>query len=94
MVFINRNNCNTGQLPTFICRGVITYIKKEDGIYYILLVDHGISITLTRNEFFVISQDFIPDKYLSKMVGVYNILPTRVKRNVSKDSNNSTATVE
>ncbi|XP_067204330.1 putative ATP-dependent RNA helicase TDRD12 [Linepithema humile] len=82
MVFIVRSNYNPEILPTFICRGVITHIKKDSGMYYVLLVDHGTTVELTKDKFCIVPQDFISDnKYLTKTVGVHNILPTRVKKN-------------
>ncbi|XP_029178829.1 putative ATP-dependent RNA helicase TDRD12 isoform X2 [Nylanderia fulva] len=61
------------------------YIKKEKKIYCILLVDHGTSIELTRDKFCVVPQNFIPEKYLTRTIGMYNLLPIRMKKN---DSNN------
>lgn len=82
MVFIQINHEAGIKLPSFVCRGLITYIK-ENGTYRILLVDHGISIELTRDKFYILPQDFIPDKYLTKTVGVFGILPICMKK---KDS--------
>lgn len=81
MVFILSHDAGL-KLSSFACRGLITYIK-EDGTYRILLVDHGTSIELTRDKFYILSQDFIPDKYLTKTVGVFGILPICMKKNGS-----------
>ncbi|XP_018404160.1 PREDICTED: putative ATP-dependent RNA helicase TDRD12 [Cyphomyrmex costatus] len=63
------------KLPSCICQGLITCIKKECEIHYIiLLVDHGISIGLTRDKFHILPKNFIPDRYLTKTVGVYELL--------------------
>lgn len=89
VVLVQSNKCTIEMdIPSFVCRGLITYIKKQDEIYYILLVDHGISIELTRDEFCIVPQNFIPEKYLTKTVGVYNILPIRMKKKVLNGSNN------
>lgn len=80
---------NEVELPSFICRGLITYIKEENKIYYILLVDHGISIELTKDKFYVLPQNFISEKYLTKTIGVYNILPIRMKKNEKSRLNGS-----
>lgn len=90
IVLIQSNNyVNEVELPSFICRGLITYIKEENKIYYILLVDHGISIELTKDKFYVLPQNFISEKYLTKTIGVYNILPIRMKKNEKSRLNGS-----
>lgn len=78
--------------PSFVSRGLITFIRKRDETYYILLVDHGFSIKLTRDKFCIVPQNFIPDKYLTKTIGVYNILPIHMKKNASYDFNDSKST--
>ncbi|XP_050453768.1 putative ATP-dependent RNA helicase TDRD12 isoform X2 [Cataglyphis hispanica] len=97
-VLIQSSQCTSEiELPSFVCRGLITRIKKESEIlYYILLVDHGTSIELTKDMFCVVPHDFIPEKYLTKTIGVYNILPICMKKNISSDlaSSNSAAIVE
>ncbi|XP_025265669.1 putative ATP-dependent RNA helicase TDRD12 isoform X2 [Camponotus floridanus] len=93
VVIVQSSKCTVEvELPSFVCRGLIQYIKKQDEIYYILLVDHGISIKLTRDKFCIVPQNFIPEKYLTKAVGVFNIMPIRMKKNVSNGSNNSKST--
>lgn len=94
MVLIQYSHKDRITLPSFVCRGLITYIKKETGTHFILLVDHGTSIELTRDKFHILPQDIIPDKYLTKTVGVYGMLPICMKKNgiisngsVSKGSN-------
>ncbi|XP_029663616.1 putative ATP-dependent RNA helicase TDRD12 isoform X3 [Formica exsecta] len=90
-VLIQSSQCTSEvELPSFVCRGLITHIKKENEIlYYILLVDHGTGIELTRDQFCVVPYNFIPEEYLTKTIGVYNILPIRMKKDVSSDFNNS-----
>jgi len=78
MVFILSHDAGL-KLSSFVCRGLITCVK-EDGTYCILLVDHGTSVELTRDKFYILSQDFIPDKYLTKTVGVFGILPICMKK--------------
>ncbi|KAL0118063.1 hypothetical protein PUN28_009027 [Cardiocondyla obscurior] len=94
MVFIHLISYNDEiKLPSFVYRGLINHINK-DGAYYIFLVDHGISIELTRNKFYILPQDFISDKYLTKTVGIFGILPICMKNNDSMpNSSNSTAVV-
>ncbi|XP_019700247.1 putative ATP-dependent RNA helicase TDRD12 isoform X2 [Harpegnathos saltator] len=85
MVFIQSSNHKTGmaELPSYLCRGLITYIKKESGIYNVLLVDHGISIELNRDEIYKVPKDFIREEHLTKTVGIYNILPIYMRKNVA-----------
>jgi len=84
MALIQYNDKAEIKLPSFVCRGLITHIKKEDGMYYILfLVDHGISIKLTRDKFHIFARDLISEKYLMKTVGVYGILPICIRKNSS-----------
>lgn len=98
-VFIQSSNHKTGvaELPSYLCRGLITHIKKQNGIYNVLLVDHGISIELNRDEIYKVSKDFIPEEYLTKTVGLYNVWPIRMKKKVinvhslSEYKNKSTA---
>lgn len=93
VVIVQSSKCTVEvELPSFVCRGLIKFIKKQDKIYYILLVDHGISIKLTRDQFCIVPQNCIPEKYLTKAVGVFNIMPIRMKKNVSNGSNNSKST--
>jgi len=90
VVIVQSSKCTVEvELPSFVCRGLIKYIKKQDEIYYILLVDHGISIELTRDQFCIVPQNFIPEKYLTKTVGVFNIVPIRMRKNVSNGSSNN-----
>lgn len=89
-ILVQSNYINEVELPSFVCRGLITYAKKE--IYYILLVDHGTGIKLTRDKFCVVPQNFIPEKYLTKTIGVYNILAIRMKKNNSNGFKGSNST--
>ncbi|XP_025987860.2 putative ATP-dependent RNA helicase TDRD12 isoform X1 [Solenopsis invicta] len=75
MVFVQRNDAAGIKLPSYVCRGLVNYIKKETNTYGILLVDHGTVFELPRDKFYILPRDFIPDKYLTKTVGVYGILP-------------------
>ncbi|EGI69443.1 Tudor domain-containing protein 12 [Acromyrmex echinatior] len=80
------------KLPSYVCRGLITGIKKEYGMYYIiLLVDHGISIGLTRDKFHILPKNLIPDKYLTKTVGVYNIIPICMRKSTILNGCNTIA---
>lgn len=80
------------KLPSCICRGLITCIKKECGIsYIILLVDHGISIELTRDKFHVLPKNLIPDEYLTKTVGVYDIIPICMRKSTILNGCNTIA---
>ncbi|KAG5341799.1 VASA1 helicase, partial [Acromyrmex charruanus] len=82
------------KLPSYVCRGLITCIKKEYGMYYIiLLVDHGISIGLTRDKFHIFPKNLIPDKYLTKTVGVYDIIPIFMKKSTILNGCNTIAVV-
>ncbi|KAG5309689.1 VASA1 helicase, partial [Acromyrmex insinuator] len=82
------------KLPSYVCRGLITGIKKEYGMYYIiLLVDHGISIGLTRDKFHILPKNLIPDKYLTKTVGVYNIIPICMRKSTILNGCNTIAVV-
>ncbi|KYM94896.1 Pre-mRNA-processing ATP-dependent RNA helicase PRP5, partial [Cyphomyrmex costatus] len=82
------------KLPSCICQGLITCIKKECEIHYIiLLVDHGISIGLTRDKFHILPKNFIPDRYLTKTVGVYGILPICMKKSAILNGYNTIAVV-
>lgn len=81
MVLVQYSHKDRVKLPSFVCRGLITCIIKETGTHYILLVDHGISIELTRDKFDILPQDIVPDKYLTKTVGVYGILPICMRKN-------------
>ncbi|KAG5319174.1 VASA1 helicase, partial [Pseudoatta argentina] len=82
------------KLPSYVCRGLITCIKKEYGMYYIiLLVDHGISIGLTRDKFHILPKNLIPDKYLSKTVGVYDIIPICMRKSTILNGCNTIAVV-
>ncbi|KYQ56077.1 ATP-dependent RNA helicase DBP3 [Trachymyrmex zeteki] len=82
------------KLPSCICRGLITCIKKECGIsYIILLVDHGISIELTRDKFHVLPKNLIPDEYLTKTVGVYDIIPICMRKSTILNGCNTIAIV-
>ncbi|XP_071638869.1 putative ATP-dependent RNA helicase TDRD12 isoform X1 [Temnothorax longispinosus] len=94
-VFIQLNHQDGINLPSFICRGLITCIKK-DGTYCILLVDHGTSIELTRDKLHIFPQDVVSDAYLTKTVGVFGVLPICMKKNgvVSNDSNATAVVVE
>lgn len=89
MVLVQYSHKDGVKLPSFACRGLITSIIKETGTYYILLVDHGTSIELTRNKFDILPQDIVPDKYLTKTIGVYGILPICMRKNgiISNGSN-------
>lgn len=87
MVLIQSSNHKNGvaELPSYLCRGLITYIK-EGGKYNVHLVDHGVSVALMRDEFHIVPKDFISEKYLTKTIGMYNILPIRMRKN-SADCN-------
>lgn len=76
------------ELPSYLCRGIITHIKKESEIYNVLLVDHGISIELNRDEIYKVPKNFISKEYLTKTVSIYNILPIRMKKNTSNGYKN------
>lgn len=78
---IVRQNKDGIKLPSFVCRGLITSIEEENGTYNIFLVDHGTSIKLTREKFYKLPHDLIPDKYLTKTVGVCGILPICMRKN-------------
>lgn len=84
MIFIESSNHRTGvaELPSYLCRGLITYINKENGTYNVLLVDHGTSIILNRDEMYKVSKNFISEKYLTKTIGIYNVLPIRMRKNI------------
>jgi len=80
------------KLPSCVCRGLITCIKKEYEMYYIiLLVDHGISIELTRDKFHIFPKNLIPDKYLTKTVGVYDIIPICMRKSTILNGCNTIA---
>lgn len=89
VVFIQSSNRETGvaELPAYYCRGLITHIKKKDMKYNILLVDYGISVELVADEFHVIPKDIISKNYLTRTIGMYNILPIRMRRKVSNGYN-------
>lgn len=70
-------------MPSFLCRGIITYIKKESEVYNVLLVDYGTSIELNRDEIYKVPKDFILKGYLTKTVSVHEILPIRMSKNIS-----------
>lgn len=84
MVLIQSSNHKTGiaDLPSYLCRGLITYLKKESRTYNVLLVDHGTSIELNRDEIYKVPKDFIRERYLTKTIGICNVLPIRMKKNV------------
>ncbi|XP_018050182.1 PREDICTED: putative ATP-dependent RNA helicase TDRD12 isoform X2 [Atta colombica] len=82
------------ELSSCVCRGLITCIKKEYEMYYIiLLVDHGISIELTRDKFHILPKNLIPDKYLTKTVGVYDIIPICMRKSTILNGCNTIAVV-
>lgn len=84
MVIVHCENYrNMIELPSFICRGLITNISKETGDYYIFLVDYGTCVKLIRNDLSVVSHNFLSTKHLTKYVSVYNILPLCQKSNSS-----------
>ncbi|XP_036148716.1 putative ATP-dependent RNA helicase TDRD12 isoform X2 [Monomorium pharaonis] len=94
MVFVQHNDAVGIKLPSYVCRGLINCIKKEEDTYHILLVDHGISIELTRDKFDILPQDLIPNKYLTKTIGVHGILPICMKSNFLNGYNNKAIVVE
>lgn len=51
--------------------------------YNVLLIDHGISLTLLKDDFISLQHDIISDKYLTYQVGMYNIIPTIIKKKES-----------
>lgn len=84
MVIVHcENYSNMIELPSFICRGLITNITRETGDYYIFLVDYGTCVKLIRDYLSVVSHNFLPTKHLTKYVSVYNILPLCQKSNSS-----------
>ncbi|KAK2576510.1 hypothetical protein KPH14_005833 [Odynerus spinipes] len=70
-------------LPAWFCRGIIDHFDPMTMRYNVLLVDHGISVALLRDDFIITSHDVIPDKYLTSVIGIYNIVPTIIKRHDS-----------
>ncbi|XP_071581111.1 putative ATP-dependent RNA helicase TDRD12 [Temnothorax nylanderi] len=93
-VFIHLMRRDERNLQAVFSRGLITRIKTDE-TYCILLVDHGTSVELTRDEFRILPRDVVPDEYLSKTVGVFGVLPICMKENrvASNDYNATTAVV-
>jgi len=90
MILVQSNNQEHAiELPSFICRGIITYI--ENTIYNVLFVDYGMSFKLLRNQFCIVPCDFILNRYLTKTIGIYNILPVFVKQDTSNNQKSMTA---
>ncbi|KAL6261063.1 hypothetical protein P5V15_008590 [Pogonomyrmex californicus] len=92
MVFVYNDTQSSNEtqfeLPSFVWRGLVKS-KRKDGTYCIFLVDHGTCIELTKDKFCIVPQDFISDKYLTKTVGIYGMLPICIRRKgaISKGSN-------
>jgi len=91
MILTQSNNAqeHTIELPSFICRGIITYIKNT--VYNVLFVDYGMSFKLSRDQFSIVPRDFILNRYLTKTIGIYNVLPVCVKQDTSNDHKSMTA---
>lgn len=71
------------ELPSFICRGLITHCEK--GAYSVLFVDHGVNFELSQDQFCTIPHDFISDSFLTKVVGVCNVMPVCLRRDTVLD---------
>lgn len=70
-------------LPAWFCRGIIGHFNPTTMTYNVLLIDHGISVTLLKDDFISLQHDIISDKYLTSVIGIYNIIPTIIKKKES-----------
>ncbi|XP_014604220.1 PREDICTED: putative ATP-dependent RNA helicase TDRD12 isoform X2 [Polistes canadensis] len=69
-------------LPGWFCRGLIGHFDPMTMRYNVFLVDYGISVTMLKDDF-IFLHDNICDEYLTMDIGIYNIIPTVIKKRKS-----------
>ncbi|KAI4497388.1 hypothetical protein M0802_007399 [Mischocyttarus mexicanus] len=70
-------------LPAWFCRGLIGHFDPTIEKYNVLLVDYGISVTISKDDFMFLQNDIISDEYLTSAIGIYNIIPTVINKRKS-----------
>ncbi|XP_015181603.1 PREDICTED: putative ATP-dependent RNA helicase TDRD12 [Polistes dominula] len=70
-------------LPGWYCRGLIGHFDPMTMRYNVFLVDYGISVPMLKDDFIFLQHDNISDEYLTMDIGIYNIIPTIIKKRKS-----------
>ncbi|KAF7395116.1 hypothetical protein HZH66_008290 [Vespula vulgaris] len=83
LVIVHGKVSQNVDLPAWFCRGIIGHFNPTTMTYNVLLIDHGISVTLLKDDFISLQHDIISDKYLTSVIGIYNIIPTIIKKKES-----------
>ncbi|XP_015123338.1 uncharacterized protein LOC107045550 [Diachasma alloeum] len=63
------------ELPAWWCRGIVEGYTEVTSKYEILLPDHGVKVSLSRNEFITIPVNSMSEEYLTYTIGLYHIVP-------------------
>ncbi|XP_008547169.2 putative ATP-dependent RNA helicase TDRD12 [Microplitis demolitor] len=79
LTIIDRNTPDGINLPAWYSRAIITGFNYDTLKYSAFLVDYGVTFKLCRQAFIVITQDDIPDQYLTESVSLYKIIPAMIK---------------
>lgn len=63
------------ELPAWWCRGIVQSYIESISEYEIFLPDHGVTVSLPRDEFITVPEDSMPEEYLTYPIGLYHIVP-------------------
>lgn len=92
MVLTGRLLCDiyANEIPSYICRGLLTDLNEETSKYTVFLVDYGFSVELNWNEFVCIKTSKLRDPFLTRIIGLSGIIPVEAslqqnKRQLRKD---------
>ncbi|XP_078042214.1 putative ATP-dependent RNA helicase TDRD12 [Augochlora pura] len=76
-----------GNLPAWLCRGIINkIINTRSTEYHVFLPDYGITVKLQKYDFYMYSVNLIEEGYLTYTVGLYNVLPTTLQTDSQGDT--------
>ncbi|XP_063972133.1 putative ATP-dependent RNA helicase TDRD12 [Diachasmimorpha longicaudata] len=63
------------ELPAWWCRGVVENYTETTSQYQISLPDHGVTVSLSRNEFITVPPNSLSEDYLAFPIALYHIVP-------------------